>query len=332
MSAKRALLTGGTGFVGANLARRLLADGHDVTLAVRAGHAGWRLEGIEADLRLAPVDLGDPAAVRALVEETKPDWIFHLAAHGAYPTQTDVSTIVRTNYVSTVNLVEAALAIGFEAFVNTGSSSEYGFQDHAPAETELPEPNSHYAATKSAATQYCRFVGNAKGINIPTLRLYSVYGPWEEPSRLMPALVLNGLEGGYPPLANPAIARDYVEVADVCEAFIRAAARPIGGDGGHEPGAVYNVGSGVQTTLAQAVDAARAAFAIAAVPQWGGMAARGWDTNVWVSDSRRMDRELDWRATTPLAVGLRRFADWFGEDAARADWYRERIRSGAKPR
>ena len=86
-----------------------------------------------------------------IVIDIDPHWVFHLATYGAYSSQSDVQTIVTTNYNGTVNLVEACLETGFEAFVNAGSSSEYGYKDHAPVESELPEPNSHYAATKAAA-------------------------------------------------------------------------------------------------------------------------------------------------------------------------------------
>src|SRR5204862_550413 len=81
-------------------------------------------------------------------------------------------------------------------------------------------------------------------VKIATLRLYSVYGPWEDPGRLMPTMVVQGLAGRLPPLVDPRVARDYVYVDDVSEAFVRAAAKP------HpEPGPVFNVGSGEQTTI-----------------------------------------------------------------------------------
>src|SRR5437870_5357142 len=124
----RVLLTGATGFVGANLARRLLRDGQDVHLLVRPEYDGWRLEAIRDDVRLVVVELADADAVERAVAASRPDWIFHLAAHGAYPGQTDLRQMVQTNIVGTINLVEAGLHTGCEVFVNTGSSSEYGFK------------------------------------------------------------------------------------------------------------------------------------------------------------------------------------------------------------
>ena len=149
---KRVLLTGATGFIGANLARRLIGDGHDVHLLVRPVESRWRIDSIARHVRLHEVALEQQERVEQIVTAVDPEWVFHLAAYGSYSSQRDVQSIVATNYNGTVNLLEACLKTGFEAFVNAGSSSEYGHMAHAPSESELPEPNSHYAATKAAAT------------------------------------------------------------------------------------------------------------------------------------------------------------------------------------
>src|SRR4051812_37876762 len=100
---KRAIVTGATGFVGANLARRLLNDGHEVHLFVRPRHRAWRIAAIRAAVRVHTVDFGDDAALARLVGAIRPEWVFHLAAHGAYPTETDLHEMVRTNIVGTIN-------------------------------------------------------------------------------------------------------------------------------------------------------------------------------------------------------------------------------------
>ena len=121
---RRVILTGGTGFIGANLARRLLDDGHQLHLLVRPGYRSWRIEPILTDLQLHEVRLADHDVLTRVVRDIRPDWIFHLATHGAYASQTDLHQMVQTNIVGTVNLVEACLETGFESFVNTGSSSD----------------------------------------------------------------------------------------------------------------------------------------------------------------------------------------------------------------
>lgn len=306
MADKPVLITGATGFVGANLARRLLREGCQVHLLVRQEHSTWRLQGIAGQVRLHQVELDDRPALDRLISQVRPEWIFHLAAYGAYSWQTELPQMIQTNITGTANLVEACARIGFAAFVNTGSSSEYGAKDHPPAEDEALEPNSHYACTKAAATLLCRYTARSRNLHLPTLRLYSVYGPYEDPGRLFPALIRKGLQGELPPLVSPDTMRDYVHVDDVCAAYLLAASRP-----GQAPGAIYNVGTGAQTSMRQLVELARKALGIAVEPRWGSMPARIWDTSVWVADNRRIREALGWQPRTSLEEGFSRTAEWF---------------------
>jgi nucleoside-diphosphate-sugar epimerase len=302
---KRVLLTGGAGFVGANLARRLLRDGHEVHLLVYPQSNLWRLRQIVDHLYLHEADLADLDRLQALATNIQPDWIFHLAVHGAYSCQTDLRRMVQTNIIGTINLVESFRKEGFETFVNTGSSSEYGYKDHAPHEADWIDPNSYYAVTKASATLYCRYTANSQGVRIPTLRLYSVYGPYEEPTRLMPTLIRHGLQGTLPPLVNPDIARDYVYIDDVCDAYLLAARQPT-----DEHGPVFNVGTGIQTSLRDLVDIARRELAIKAEPVWGSMADRHWDTTTWVADSRKIQSELGWHPRYSVETGFQEMVSW----------------------
>jgi UDP-glucose 4-epimerase len=302
---KRVLLTGGTGFIGANLARRLLRDGHELHLLVRPGYEPWRIEEIREDLSLHEVDLVNSGKLADIVAGIRPEWIFHLAVYGAYPAQSDMRHMVQTNIIGTANLVEASLKTGFEAFVNTGTSSEYGFKDHAPSETECLEPNSNYAVTKASATLFCRSIAQGRNAHLPTLRLYSTYGPYEEPTRLFPTLIRHGLKGELPPLVDADAAHDYVYIDDVISAYLLAASRP-----DQEPGAVYNVGTGTQVSMRTVVDLAQRVLGIKAHPEWGSMPGRNWDTSMWVADSRKIRDVLGWRPRCSLEEGFRKMADW----------------------
>jgi UDP-glucose 4-epimerase len=289
-----------------------------VTLLAGPGSDPWRLDGLRDAAHVVEVDLRDADAVAGLVGAARPELVFHLAAHGAYSWQRSLPRMIETNVAGIAHVVEAALDAGARAIVNAGSSSEYGLKDHAPPEDELPEPNSAYAVTKASATLYCGWIARTREAAITTLRLYSAYGPWEEPRRLMPALVAHGLDGRLPPLADPAIARDFVYVEDVVDAFLLAAERATPG-----AGAVYNVGSGAQTSLRELAEVARRVYGIAEEPAWDAFPARDWDTDVWVADARRIAAEIGWQARTPLEDGLAAFARWMAEQPPRVgDRYR----------
>ena len=119
-----------------------MKDGQHVHLLVRPQYNDWRIQDVRPHLQIHIIDLLDIEQLRAKVTDLRPDWVFHLAAYGAYSWQDDLLTAIQTNFLGTVNLVEACRTVGFEVFINTGSSSEYGFKDHAPAETEWIDPNS----------------------------------------------------------------------------------------------------------------------------------------------------------------------------------------------
>jgi nucleoside-diphosphate-sugar epimerase len=113
------------------------------------------------------------------------------------------------------------------------------------------------------------------------------------------------------------VARDYVYVDDVSEAFVRAAVRP------HpEPGVVFNVGTGTQTTIRQAVMIARRVLGVAERPRWGTMPNRRWDTSSWVADSRAIQRALGWRPRYAFERGFRQTVAWMRAEPGRAEWYR----------
>ena len=302
---KRVLVTGASGFVGANLTRRLLRDGHDVHILLADRSPRWRLAGIADSVRVHTGDVSDRDAVRAAVAGARPEWVFHLAAHGAYSSQTESARIVRTNVEGSMAVLDATIDQGAEAFVQTGSSSEYGFQDHAPTESEALQPNSVYAVTKAAATHYCQFRARQSDVHAVTARLYSIYGPYEEPTRLIPTLLTLGLRGELPPLVDPTIARDFVYVDDAVEAMIRMAAKP------ELPrGSVFNVCTGVQTTLADTVALVKDLLNLTAEPEWSSMKARSWDTNTWVGDPSAAQQVLGWRAAAGFREGLERTLAW----------------------
>lgn len=161
------------------------------------------------------------------------------------------------------------------------------------------------------------YTARSQGARIPTLRLYSAYGPHEEPKRLIPSLIIHGLEGKLPPLVSPHTARDYVYVDDVVDAYLLAATRLDA-----PPDAIYNMGSGTQTTIAEIVEVARRVLSIAAEPEWGSMASRRYDTSLWVGDVQKINETLGWKTATPFEQGFARMRDWLRGDPAPLAHYR----------
>lgn len=315
-----ALVTGASGFVGANLARHLLEDGADVVAVVRPDANRWRLEALADQLEVEEVDLRDGPGVDAMLVRRRPEVVFHLAAHGAYSWQLDSEAILTTNIIGTAALLEASRRAGVRRFVNAGSSSEYGFQDHAPDEHEPLAPNSTYAVAKAAAGWLARLAQD-ENFSTTSLRLYSVYGPFEEPERLIPQLLSAALSGALPPLNDPRVARDFVHISDVCEAFALAA------ESSSDAPRVFNVGTGAQTSLGDLVELVRELFGVAETPRWGAYELRSWDSPTWVASTTRIEGELGWRPRVSLRNGLIETAAWLETSSEARGRYRSVLRT-----
>jgi nucleoside-diphosphate-sugar epimerase len=320
--ARPILVTGASGFIGACLCRHFAAKGQRVVAlhrpapsSPRPPHsppARWRLiEDPVASIENRDIDLGSQNDVQALVRELQPSAIVSCAAYGAYPHQVDPTRTYHVNFDAVRCLLEAAREVdGFRAFVQAGSSSEYGSNCSAPREDSAPIPDSDYAVSKVAATAFVQLSGTKRGVPAWVLRLSSVYGPYEDVSRLVPRLLMQARKRAYPPLASPQISRDFVHIDDVCAAFERvievAATLP--------RGEIFNIGTGTCTTLADIVARVRKLFAISEEPVWGSMSNRHWDHPDWYSNPRKANDVLGWRATTSLDDGLARTARWMDEN------------------
>jgi dolichol-phosphate mannosyltransferase len=301
------LVLGAGGFVGYNLFRTLAALRTDVYAVAHRLHAGWRLGQAEVpSSQLLICDLNFRKSVRHLVDTCRPRTVFNLAAYGAYPHQQDNDLIYRTNFLSTLHLLEALEARGFDAYVHAGSSSEYGLNAAGPSEDDAPVPNSHYAVSKLGNAGLLKYLGRVKELPVANLRLYSVYGPWEEPDRLIPVLLEKARAGILPPLVAPGISRDFVHVADALRAFV-AAAR---GMGPSVRGESFNIATGRRTTMADLAGLSKSLFRVPAEPVFGSMANRRWDVEAWYGNPGKAARLLGWKPEVLLEDGLRSTLDW----------------------
>ena len=272
----------------------------------------WRSRGLPG-VEVERLDLCQAADVRAFIERVQPLAIYNCAAYGAYSVQADPLRIFDVNLLAVRHLLEAVRNVpGFRAFVQAGSSSEYGFNCSAPREDAVTEPDSDYAVSKVAATQLVRMYAQKFGVPGFVLRLYSVYGPYEDFSRLIPNLLGHAREGRFPPLVNPNISRDFVYVADAVRAFeaVLEHAPQL------KPGEVFNVGSGQGTTLGELVQLVRELFGIHAEPVWGSMPDRSWDHPAWFADPAKAALALGWRSTVSLREGLTASARWIEDNPA----------------
>jgi nucleoside-diphosphate-sugar epimerase len=307
---QRILITGASGFIGACLARDLIAAGENVHLILRATSSRWRLAGLEGQYVAHRADLRDADAVQRAVKSCKPEVIYHLAAHGAYASQKDRATILATNLIGTANLLDALRGWDYQALVNAGSSSEYGHKVDAMREDDCLEPRTDYAVAKAAATLLCQAEAY-KTKPVATVRIFSAYGPWEEPSRLVPYVMDCCYRGMSPKVTAGWQPRDFIYVDDVVD-LMKLAARD-----SRAHGQIVNAGTGKQHTVRDMIQTIVAVCGGGRIkPLFGSEPLRADEPTHWVASVERATVLLDWRPRFDLRGGIERMWQWYMESAA----------------
>jgi len=238
------VIFGAGGFIGANLFRTISKYRDDCFAVTHQSEIPYRLHDISLD-KILHANLTDKNSLEKIFNQHRFSSIFNLSTYGAFAYQNETDKIFETNIIGLMNLISVAEHHGFTAFVQGGSSSEYGLNSKAPKETDELKPNSDYAVSKIASAYYIKYLGEVKWLPVIQLRYYSIYGSYEAQDRLIPTLIKNGLEKKYPTLVNPEISRDYVYIDDAVEATILAATKGIEKNRGE----CINIASGKKTTI-----------------------------------------------------------------------------------
>ena len=299
------LIVGASGFIGAKLYFSLNKIRDDVYACSKNPLNCWRLINVHSP-KIMNVDITDFEALKSAISTIRPMTVFNLAAYGAYARQSDTDRIHQTNYIGTLNLLRALSDTGCSAFVQAGTSSEYGLNSKFTDENGELIPNSDYAVSKAGAGYIVKYYGKILNFPCVNLRLYSIFGPWEEKDRLIPTLIASGLKGVYPNFVDKSIARDFVYIDDCNAAIVKAAITICKTN----PGISINIASGVKTTMEDVANTARRLFNISAEPEFGSMVNRKWDITEWYGNPQLAEKLMGWKYKTSFEDGLKINIEW----------------------
>lgn len=276
----KVLVTGSNGFIGRNLVRTLIANRHEVIAST--------------------LDIRNKAEVYNLIMQFQPEVCYHLAAYGNSPYHLDTDKIYTTNIDGIRNLIGALKSVNCNLLVNISTSSVYGYKYTPMQEFEFLQPNSHYAISKATAEHICSYEANDK-LAICSLRLFSVYGPWERSYRLIPTAIMQALNNQTITLANPLTARDYIYIDDVIDIMLRITPAH-----NHK---VFNIGNGAQWTIKEVVDTIISLTGSKSNIIYDESKKRPWDSTTWVSNNWQMIDAFGFKGTT-LEEGLKKTIEW----------------------
>jgi len=296
----RAVVTGGAGFIGSHVAEALLARGDEVT--VLDNLATGKAANVPAGAVLHEGDIRSDAD--AACDAARPDVVFHLAA------QADVGTSVErpdfdaeVNVLGTLRVLEAARRHGAQVVFSSTGGAMYGECDRPAREDDPARPLAPYGTSKLAGEAYLATWNRLHGTRHVSLRFANVFGP-RQLSKLeggVVAIFMERLAAGAPIqiFGDGEQRRDFVYVGDVVAAMLAATAA----DGG-----VFNVGTGVETSVNALFEACRAVSGSDTQPEYA--PPRPGDLLRSFLDAGKAQRELGWQPQTGLDEGLRTTWEW----------------------
>jgi dTDP-glucose 4,6-dehydratase len=327
----RIIVTGGAGFIGSNLVRALLAEGHDVvnfdkltyagnlsSLADVAGHPGYRF---------VRKDICDPAAVREILSSFRPDALLHLAAESHVDRSIDgPMDFVRTNVTGTATLLMEATDYWKQSgnnfrFIHVSTDEVYGSLGNEGrfVESSPYAPRSPYSASKAASDHFAKAWHETYGLPVIVTHCSNNYGPYQFPEKLIPVVILKSLAGEpIPVYGDGTNVRDWIHVEDAVSALSAVVRHG-------RTGETYNIGADAEL---RNIDLVRMVCAILDEELGEGHAENlitfvadrpGHDFR-YALDTSKIRGELGWEPRFQPAEGLRRTVRWYLENRG---WWQE---------
>lgn len=246
---KRAFVTGASGFIGAAVVRCLLSRGWEVAFLQRDEVLGQRLQGLQSQLVAIRSSSESVAGFAQQVCEWRPDAVFHLGWAGVGSVHRNDAALQLGNVRFACDLAGLCAECGVQHFLGAGSQAEYGPIDSRITETECPAPTTLYGAAKLSACVMTQRICALAGVRHSWLRIFSTYGPGDNPDWMLPSLIRQLRAGQRPGLTACEQTWDYLHVDDAAAAFEAVAGCAATG--------IFNLASGVEIPLRQVIETVR---------------------------------------------------------------------------
>ena len=312
---KRALVTGGHGFVASHLARALLERGDAVTVLDLAPPplSGLTLQGVAPEVELVEADLCDARRVGATLDAGEFDVVFHLAAQTLVgPAMADPVATFEANVRGTWTLLEACRQADVPAVVVASSDKAYGPSEELPYREGMQlRPASPYEASKAAADAIALSYRPAYGLPVAVTRFANIYGGGDlNFSRLIPEAIAAVLDGRRPQIrSDGSPERDFLYVDDAVSAYL--AIEHAVGAGGPAAGEAFNAGGERPHSVAEVLETIAAVSGAGLDPEYHGVGNPAGEIDRQFVDSAKLRRLTGWTSEIELEDGLGRTLEWY---------------------
>jgi UDP-glucose 4-epimerase len=299
---KRVFVTGASGFIGAAVVRHLLKCGAAVGVLRRSGSSSRRLHDLQAELHSIECSDNRVESFRKSFQLFAPDTVFHLGWSGVGSAFRNDARQQFENVRFAVELAELSVEAGVKHWIGAGSQAEYGPKDHQIRETDLPQPTTLYGAAKLSAGVMTERIAVAGGMCHAWLRIFSTYGPDDNPDWMIPTLIRSLMQGQRPALTAGEQLWDYLHVEDAARAFVAVA----------EAGAIglFNLGSGEAVSLRTVIEAIRDLIDPALPLGFGEIPYRPDQVMRLQADIRKLMGSTAWQRSKALSFGLQEIVAW----------------------
>ncbi len=296
------LVTGGLGFIGSHLVRRLMAEGCEVHVFGNSGT--HNVSDILRKVKVHMVDLRRFKDVKREIAGIMPLKIFHLAAYVNVSRTLDSEMMIKNNFGGTVNLLKAAESVDYDCFINTGTCEEYGTNPVPFAEEQVPTPVSPYSVSKVKTTIFCQSYQKETGKPVITLRPFLTYGPFQRNNFLIPYIITSALFGRKIKTTKGEQAREFNYVSDIIEGYVLASVS------GRAVGEIINIGSGKEYKIRDVIGRILDIMGSGAVVD-NSLPYRTGEAMHFYCSNEKARRLLGWQPKVSLDEGLKKTIGWY---------------------
>jgi nucleoside-diphosphate-sugar epimerase len=305
----RALVTGATGFLGSYLTATLVRNGVETAVLMREGSNPWRITELLPSVTVIQGDLEELNPATDRIGAFAPDTVFHLAWFGVQNRYRNAEEQVDRNLSATLSLLRAARDAGCTTFIGVGSQAEYGPSPDIVKVDTPTRPTTLYGVTKLCASLLCGQLAAQYGLRFAWMRLFSSYGPKDNPDWMIPYLIRSLLACERPALTAGEQLWDYIYVTDAAEALYRVAMAP-------QAHGVFNLGSGEAHRLRDIVEQIRDLIDPTLPLGFGEVPYRPDQVKHLQADVSELTAQAGWRPQVSLSEGLKQTVEWHKQSSA----------------